>query len=53
MTSTVGNNRETKFAFYSFVADELKAKLSIRLDDIMNNMVFVAKEDWSFGDDQS
>jgi len=49
VTSTVGNERETKFAFYRFVADELKAKLSVRPDDIMINMVFVAREDWSFG----
>ena len=49
VTSTVGNERETKFAFYRFVAYELKAKLSVRPDDIMINMVFVAREDWSFG----
>ena len=49
VTSTVGNERDTKFAFYRFVADELKAKLSVRPDDIMINMVFVAREDWSFG----
>ena len=49
VTSTVGNERETKFAFYRFVADELKAKLSVRPDDIMINMVFVNREDWSFG----
>ena len=49
VTSTVGNERETKFAFYRFIADELKRKLSVRPDDIMINMVFVAREDWSFG----
>ena len=49
VTSTVGNARETKFAFYRFIADELKRKLSVRPDDIMINMVFVAREDWSFG----
>jgi phenylpyruvate tautomerase PptA (4-oxalocrotonate tautomerase family) len=42
----------TKFAFYRFVADELKSKLGIRPDDIMINMVFVDKADWSFGDGQ-
>ena len=52
VTSTVGNEKNTKFAFYRFVADELKAKLSVRPDDIMINMVFVDKEDWSFGDGQ-
>ena len=52
VTSTVGNQRDTKFAFYRFVADELKTKLAVRPDDIMINMVFVDKEDWSFGDGQ-
>lgn len=52
VTSTVGNKKDTKFAFYRFVADELKSKLSVRPDDIMINMVFVAKEDWSFGGGQ-
>jgi phenylpyruvate tautomerase PptA (4-oxalocrotonate tautomerase family) len=49
VTSTVGNNKESKLAFYRFIADELKKKLSIRSDDIMVNMVFVDREDWSFG----
>jgi len=52
VTSTVGNERDTKFAFYRFIADELKTKLAVRADDIMINMVFVDKEDWSFGDGQ-
>jgi len=52
VTSTVGNKKDTKFAFYRFVADELQAKLSIRPDDIVINMVFVDKEDWSFGNGQ-
>lgn len=49
VTSTVGNEAGTKFAFYRYVADALKARLSVRPDDVMINMVFVAKEDWSFG----
>ena len=52
VTSTVGNKKDTKFAFYRFVADDLQAKLSIRPDDIVINMVFVDKEDWSFGNGQ-
>jgi phenylpyruvate tautomerase PptA (4-oxalocrotonate tautomerase family) len=52
VTSTVGNQRDTKFAFYRFVADELKIKLAVRPDDIMINMVFVDKADWSFGNGQ-
>lgn len=49
VTSTVGNNKESKLAFYRFIADELEKKLSIRPDDIMINMVFVDRADWSFG----
>jgi phenylpyruvate tautomerase PptA (4-oxalocrotonate tautomerase family) len=52
VTSTVGTRNNTKFDFCHFVADELKLNLGVRRDDIMINMVFVDKEDWSFGDDQ-
>ena len=52
VTSTVGDKKDTKFAFYRVVVDELKSKLSVRPDDIMINMVLVDKEDWSFGDGQ-
>ena len=49
VTSTVGNEPTTKFAFYQFIADQLKARLNVRPDDIMINLVFVKREDWSFG----
>ena len=49
VTSTVGNEPTSKFAFYRFIADELNSKLNIRPDDIMINLVFVKREDWSFG----
>lgn len=49
VTSTVGNNLESKLAFFRFIADELKSKLSVRPDDIMINMVYVDRSDWSFG----
>jgi phenylpyruvate tautomerase PptA (4-oxalocrotonate tautomerase family) len=52
VTSTVGNNTELKLAFFRFIADELSSKLGIRQEDIMINMVFVAREDWSFGNGQ-
>jgi phenylpyruvate tautomerase PptA (4-oxalocrotonate tautomerase family) len=48
--STVGNNKDTKIAFFRFIADELKSKLKVRPDDIMINTVFVDRSDWSFGD---
>ena len=49
VTSTVGNDKQTKLAFFRFIADELKSKLSVRPDDIMINTVFVDRSDWSFG----
>ncbi len=49
VTSTVGNRKESKLAFYRYIVDELKSKLSVRPDDITINMVFVDQEDWSFG----
>lgn len=49
VTSTVGNDKNSKLAFFRFVADELKSKLSVRPDDIMINMVYVDRSDWSFG----
>jgi phenylpyruvate tautomerase PptA (4-oxalocrotonate tautomerase family) len=49
VTSTVGNNKDSKLAFFRYIADELKSKLSVRPDDIMVNLVFVDRADWSFG----
>jgi phenylpyruvate tautomerase PptA (4-oxalocrotonate tautomerase family) len=49
VTSTVGNTTELKLAFYRQVVDELTSKLGVRPDDVMINMVFVQREDWSFG----
>jgi phenylpyruvate tautomerase PptA (4-oxalocrotonate tautomerase family) len=49
VTSTVGNDNASKLAFFRYVADELKGKLSVRPDDIMINMVYVDRSDWSFG----
>jgi phenylpyruvate tautomerase PptA (4-oxalocrotonate tautomerase family) len=49
VTSTVGNDKDSKLAFFRYIADELKGKLSVRPDDIMINMVYVDRSDWSFG----
>ena len=49
VTSTVGNIKEVKFAFYKYIVGKLASKLKVRPDDVMINMVFVQKEDWSFG----
>ena len=48
VTSTVGNDKESKLAFFRYIADELKGRLSVRPDDIMINTVFVDRSDWSF-----
>jgi phenylpyruvate tautomerase PptA (4-oxalocrotonate tautomerase family) len=49
VTSTVGNDKDSKLAFFRYIADELKGKLFVRPDDIMINMVYVDRSDWSFG----
>src|ERR1700749_3227955 len=33
VTSTVGNDKDVKLAFFRYVADGLKSKLSVRSDD--------------------
>ena len=35
VTSTVGNNKESKLAFFRYIADELESKLSVRPDDVI------------------
>jgi phenylpyruvate tautomerase PptA (4-oxalocrotonate tautomerase family) len=49
VTSTVGNTKEQKVAFFRQVADELNRRLGVRREDVFISLVFVAREDWSFG----
>ena len=49
VTSTVGNTKEQKLAFFRHMADELKRRLSVRREDVFISLVFVDREDWSFG----
>jgi len=49
VTSTVGNNKDSKLAFFRYIADKLTERLSVRPDDVMVNLVFVDRADWSFG----
>ena len=49
VTSTVGNTKEQKRAFFRHMADELKRRLSVRREDVFISLVFVDREDWSFG----
>ena len=49
VTSTVGNTKEQKVAFFRKLADDLNSRLSVRKEDVFISMVFVDREDWSFG----
>ena len=49
VTSTVGNTKEQKLAFFRHMADELNRRLSVRREDVFISLVFVDREDWSFG----
>jgi Tautomerase enzyme len=49
VTSTVGNTKEQKLAFFRQMADELNRRLGVRREDVFINLVFVDREDWSFG----
>jgi phenylpyruvate tautomerase PptA (4-oxalocrotonate tautomerase family) len=49
VTSTVGNTKEQKLAFFRQVVDELNRRLNVRREDVFINLVFIDREDWSFG----
>jgi phenylpyruvate tautomerase PptA (4-oxalocrotonate tautomerase family) len=49
VTSTVGNTKEQKLAFFRQMADELNRRLKVRREDVFISLVFVNREDWSFG----
>jgi phenylpyruvate tautomerase PptA (4-oxalocrotonate tautomerase family) len=49
MTISFGRSVEKKQALYKRVADDLHAKLQVRRDDVVINLVETAKENWSFG----
>ena len=49
VTSTVGNTKEQKLAFFRHTADELNRQLGVRREDVFISLVFVGREDWSFG----
>jgi phenylpyruvate tautomerase PptA (4-oxalocrotonate tautomerase family) len=49
VTSTVGNTKEQKRDFFRQMADELNRRLSVRREDVFISLVFVDREDWSFG----
>ena len=49
ITLNAGRTVEMKQAFYKRIADDLHARLDVRREDVVINLVEVAKENWSFG----
>jgi phenylpyruvate tautomerase PptA (4-oxalocrotonate tautomerase family) len=49
VTLNAGRTVEMKKAFYKRIADDLSAQLKVRPEDVVINLVEVAKENWSFG----
>ena len=49
ITLNAGRTVEMKKAFYKRIVDDIVAQLNARPDDVVINLVEVAKENWSFG----
>jgi phenylpyruvate tautomerase PptA (4-oxalocrotonate tautomerase family) len=49
ITLNAGRTVEIKKAFYKRIVDDIVAQLRARPDDVVINLVEVAKENWSFG----
>ena len=49
ITMSFGRSVEKKQALYKRIVEDLHAKLQVRRDDVVINLVEVAKENWSFG----
>ena len=49
LTLNAGRTVEQKKGFYKAVADGLHERLGLRREDVLINLVEVAKENWSFG----
>ena len=49
ITLNAGRSVELKKAFYKRIVDDFQSKLHGRPDDVVINLVEVAKENWSFG----
>ena len=49
ITMSVGRSVARKQAFYRRIVDDLGAQLNVRAQDVVINLVEVAKENWSFG----
>ena len=49
ITLNAGRTVDLKKAFYKRIVDDLGTQLSVRPQDVVINLVEVAKENWSFG----
>jgi phenylpyruvate tautomerase PptA (4-oxalocrotonate tautomerase family) len=49
ITLNAGRSTDQKKAFYNRVVELLAAELKLRPEDVLINLVEVAKENWSFG----
>ena len=49
ITLSAGRSVDLKKAFFKRIVDDLHAQLGVRPDDVVINLVEVAKENWSFG----
>jgi 4-oxalocrotonate tautomerase len=49
ITLNAGRTVEMKKSFFKRIADDLHAQLNVRREDVVINLVEVAKENWSFG----
>jgi len=49
ITMNAGRTVDMKKAFFKRIADDLHAQLNVRREDVVINLVEVAKENWSFG----
>lgn len=53
VTLNEGRSVDQKRAFYKAVADGLAARLGLRRQDVLINLVEVRKENWSFGNGEA
>ena len=49
ITLNAGRSVEQKKAFYERIVDDMHTQLNVRRQDVVINLVEVAKENWSFG----
>jgi 4-oxalocrotonate tautomerase len=49
ITLSAGRSIELKQAFYKRIVDDMQSRLKMCPDDVVINLVEVAKENWSFG----